>query len=354
MKKLIILLSFLLYNVIFAQQYNDFAREIFFGRLPSAKSEAMGRIVTLNLDPYFVSQSNPANLLSTKGVAVFYSNSSTFYGYNDASYHYAGISYNTQKFGAIAFNLLLFNSGATIFIPQGGVSFNNPFEEKRFLYTLTYSNKIKDWFSLGINANLFVADFGEGQMYSDSFFELGLSRDFNLIKKSEIKDDLTVGTQIKNIFNQSFTAIDEAQSDAFPSIFRIGISNQLEYFDLDIYKIAYLLGFTIAFEYQDLLNSGKRTAYKTGGELALLDIAFLRGGYYSETKFNYGINSTDKLEEFTYGFGLKLDFEKYIANNFPLILLFDFVSLAQPTYTADFDDWDNFTTFTLIANYRLD
>ncbi len=78
MKKIIILLSFVLSHSIFAQQYNDFARDFFFGRLPSAKTEAMGRILTLNFDTYFVSQSNPANLVTTKGVAVFYSHSSHF------------------------------------------------------------------------------------------------------------------------------------------------------------------------------------------------------------------------------------------------------------------------------------
>jgi hypothetical protein len=354
MKKIMILLSITLSNSIFPQQYNDFAREIFFGHLPSAKTEAMGRILTLNFDPYFVSQSNPANLVSTSGVAVFYSNSSPFYANNDATYSYAGVSYNTHKFGAIAFNLLLFNSGATIFIPPLGMPFSNPFEEKRYLYTLTYAYEIKDWFSFGLNANLFVADFGTDETFSDSFFELGFSRNFNLIKDSQIKNDFTIGTQLKNIFNQSFSAIDEAQSEAFPSIFRIGVSNLFEYTDTDVLETSYLLGFTLGLEYQDLLNSGKRTAYKAGVELALLDIAFLRAGFYSETKFNYGFNSTDKLEEFTYGFGIKLDFDRFISKNFPLILLFDFVSLSQPTYTTDYDDWDNFTTFSLIANYVLE
>lgn len=219
MKKIIILLSFVLSNLILAQQYNDFAREIFFGRLPSAKTEAMGRILTLNFDPYFGSQSNPANLVSTKGAAVFYSNSSPFYGYNDATYNYAGVSYNNPNIGAFAFNFLLYNSGSTIIIPGGGVPFTTPFEEKRYLYTLTYSNKIKDWFSFGINVNLFVADFGTDQTFSDTFFELGFSRDFNLIQDSQIINDLTIGTQLKNIFNQSFSAIDEAQSDAFSTNF---------------------------------------------------------------------------------------------------------------------------------------
>lgn len=140
----------------------------------------------------------------------------------------------------------------------------------------------------------------------------------------------------------------------FPQIFRIGVSNLFEYTDTDVFAKAYLFGFTIGLEYQDLLNSDKRTTYKAGGELSILDIIFLRPGYYDETTIDYGFNSTDNLEEFTYGFGLELDFDKYLTNNFPLVLVFDFVSLEQPSYTTDFSGWDNFTTFTLIANYRFE
>jgi hypothetical protein len=322
--------------------YNGFAQEIFFGRLPSAKTEAMGRILTLNFDPYFVSQSNPASLVSSEGIALFYSNGSPFYGYTKASYNYAGISYAHPVYGGIAFNFLSFNSGSEAF----GLPYQNQFVENKYLYTLTLAYTIKKWFSLGVNANLFEADFGTGKSYRDSFFELGLSRDFNIVQNSELKDDLALGTQIKNIFNQSFSAIDEAQADAFPSIFRIGLSNTIEYTDTDIYENAYFLGFTLGFEYQDLLNSDNLTAYKIGGELSLFDMIFLRGGYFSE--------SEGKLTDCTYGLGLKLDFDIYIEDDFPLLLLIDFVSLEQPVYGSAPINWGSFNTFSLIANYKLD
>ncbi|UCH65747.1 MAG: hypothetical protein JSW63_01025 [Ignavibacterium sp.] len=353
MKRIIILFLLVISNSTFAQGYNDFASEIFFGRLPSAKTEAMGRILTLNFDPYFISHSNPANLVTTNGAAVFYAHSSPFYGYNDATYSYIGVSYNNPKIGAFAFNYLNFNSGSTVFIPALGVPFTNPFKEKRYLYTLTYAYKIIDWFSFGINANLFVDDFGTDKTFSDTFFELGLSRDFILIQDSEIKDELTTGTQLKNIFNQSFSAIDEAQSDPFPVIFRIGISNLFEYTDKDFYRSSYLFGFTLGIEYQDLLNADFRTAYKIGGELSLLDIIFLRGGFYHETRGECG-NCRGKVEDVTYGFGVKLDFNKHFTTGFPLIILFDFVNLEQPSHLSDFSNWDNFTTLNLIANYSID
>lgn len=333
-------------SLTFAQTYNDFAREIFFGRLPRAKTEAMGRILVLNFDPYFVSQSNPANLVFSNGISLFYSQSSPFYGYTEASYNYAGISYVHPLYGGIAFNFLSFNSGSEVF----GLPFQNPIIEKKYLYTLTYSYKIQEWFAIGINANLFVADFGIDKTFSSSFFELGFTREFTAVHNSTVRDKITVGTQLKNIFSQSFSAIDEAQADAFPKIFRIGLSNSIEYTDNGIYDKSYLIGFLLGLEYQDLFNSNKRTAYKAGAELSVIDLILLRGGYYHETTFS----SIEELNEFTYGFGLKLDFDRHFTSKFPLVLLFDFVSLKQPSYTVDFYDWDNFTTFTLIANYRLD
>ncbi len=67
-------------SIAFSQTYQDFfAQEIFFDRLPSAKTEAMGKILSVNNDSYFVSQSNPANLANSKGVSVFYSHSGSRY-----------------------------------------------------------------------------------------------------------------------------------------------------------------------------------------------------------------------------------------------------------------------------------
>ena len=336
-----------------AQDYRDFAFEIFFGRQPSAKTEAMGRILSVNFDPYFVSQSNPANLVSTDGIALFYSNSSPLYSYTDATYNYAGVSYNDQKFGAFAFNYLRFNTGITLmsFEEEGPMDIPT-YEPSMDLYTLTYSNEIRNWFCFGINANLFAYNLNKS--YSSTFFDVGLSRDFNVVQNSQVKDEITVGIQLKNIFNQSFTTIDESQADAFPAIFRIGLSNTVEYKENDLDDDSQLFAFTIGFEYQDLFNSDFRTAYKAGCELSLLNILFLRGGYYHETTIDYGFNSTGQLEEFTYGAGLKLDFNSRFINEFPLVIFFDYVNLKQPTYITNYNDWDNFTTFSLVANYRLD
>lgn len=340
MKKITVLVLILSPNIIFAQTYNDFAKEIFFGRLPSAKTEAMGRILTLNLDQYFVSQSNPANLSNSQGINIFYSNCTPYYLLDNATYNYFGISYNHPVLGALAFNYLNFNSGIEYF------------NENKYLYTITYSYNIRDWFMMGISANLFVYDFGFDKNYSSSFFELGLSRNFKFIQNSSLSSEINLASQIKNIFNQSFSAIDENQSDPFPSVFRIGIGNTIRYLDKAISSDYYLVGFTLGFEYQDLFNSSKKTAYKIGSEISVFDVIFLRGGYYYETPFEY-LNTVEKIEEFTYGAGLKLDFGKLFHYDFPIIMLADYTNLKQPSYITDYNDWKNFSVITIIINYTL-
>ena len=352
MKKLAITLIILISELTAAQNYIGSAPEIFFYRMASAKSEAMGKILTLNFDPYFVSQSNPANLATSKGAAAFYSYSSPLYTLDKASYNYLGASYNFPSIGAFALNVLWFNTGLTFNqTSEVGPEIIGTFEPTYQLYTLTYANELINWFDFGINANLFVNGLGP-ENYNSTFFELGLSRKFTPIQDAKVKDEILVATQLKNIFNQSII-INENIDEPFPSVFRIGISNLIEYSDKNVFEKSYLIGFTIGFEYQDLLNSKFRTAYKVGGELSIVDIIFLRGGYYNETERECD-NCEGELNDFTYGFGLKLDFNRYLTKDFPLVLLFDFVSLEQPSYITDNSNWDNFTTFALIANYRIE
>ena len=78
MKRIIIIL-FIFSSILTAQDYDESASWIFFGRQPSAKTESMGRIVALDYDNNFLTQSNPASLISSKGISLFYSQSSKYY-----------------------------------------------------------------------------------------------------------------------------------------------------------------------------------------------------------------------------------------------------------------------------------
>ncbi|MBU0475492.1 MAG: hypothetical protein KKF62_15190 [Bacteroidetes bacterium] len=359
MKKIIIVLV-VFASFLNAQDYNETASRIFFGRHPSAKTESMGRILTLGYDNNFLTQSNPASLMSTEGISIFYSQSSRLYFFDDLNYYCGGVSYKKENIGAFAFNVQYIDLGefTKTTINQYGPIEDGVFRVTDQLYTLTYSNTIYNWFSLGINVNLLNQTMGWENNPIGTFFEVGLLKSFNLIENTLIRDDVTIGTHLKNIFNQSITYKSDVSQDSevgyLPSIFRIGISNVVEYFDKKIYKHSHLIGLTTGFEYQNVLNSDYRTAYKFGGELSILDVVYLRFGYYHET---LGVKSSyfDEilLEEFTYGFGFNLNLEHYLNNQFPMSIKIDYVNLPQPSHGNFIGDWDNFNTFNLIINYRF-
>lgn len=363
MKNKIIVLLLAWSPFVFAQNYANTAEWMFFGRQPSAKTEAMGRILTLNYEPNFLTQSNPAALTFSEGAKIFYSQSSRLYMVDDASYYFAGVSYNTKNIGAFAFNIQLIDWGKFSKTSPYSPTVIGTFRPTDKIYTFTYSNELKDWFSYGISANLFAQNYDGENTYSNTFFEIGILKEFKLFENSEIKDNLLIGTQMKNIFNQgvdydgtSYVSVgydDVSYVGYFPSIFRVGISNVVEYTNKGIYQKSHLIGFTSGFEYQDLFNSKYRTAYKLGGELSLLDIVYLRIGYYYETLEGASGNSKKSLEEFTYGFGFNFNLVHYLNNQFPMSIKLDYINLPQPSYVTNIDDWDNFNTFSLIINYRF-
>ncbi len=354
MKRITILLVIVLINTGLPQTYSDFAFEIFFGRLASAKAEAMGRMLSTGYDSYFVSQSNPASLINNPGLSVFYSNSSPYYVFRDAAYNYAGASYNHPEYGAVGFNALWFDYG-TIFYTTGGQSPDNitSFKPSITVYTFTYSNELKDWFNFGINGSLFINNVIPDKTFNDTYFDLGISRNFNIHQDSELSDEIVIALMVKNIFNQSLE-YEQNLKDYFPSILLLGLSNTIEFYNDDLYDKSHLIALTTGVEYQDLLNSKFRTAYKAAAEISFLDIVFARAGYYYERQINFGYNSKGKIEDFTYGFGLKLDLYKLLSKRLPLVLIFNYVSLKQPTYITDYDDWGKFRSINIALNYQMD
>ena len=361
MSRVIILLS-IFSSFIYSQTYYGTAAGIFFGRQPSAKTEAMGEILSLNFDPYFMSQSNPAALTSAQGVSIFYSYSSPpFYFVDNLNFYFGGVSVNTKNFGAFAVNIQCLDFGTVVQTTPTSAEPIGSYHLTEQLYTFTYANSLLNYFDYGISANFLIENFGTEHPSKGMFLEFGIIKDFKVIENAKIDDHLLLGTQIKNIFNQliEFTFEQEngdviREKEFFPSIFRIGISNEFEYSNKRMYKHSHLVALTIGIEFQDVLNSKYYTAYKFGAELSLFNILYLRTGYYYETANDYGIeNNKDYKEDFTYGLGLNLNIENYFYARFPVSIKIDYVNLKQPTTLTDFNDWDNFTTFDIIINYRF-
>lgn len=357
----IIIVLFVFSSILTAQDYNETVKWIFFGRQLSAKTEAMGRILTLGYDNNFLAQSNPASLISTEGISLFYSQSSRLDRFllSDLNHYCGGASYKKENIGAFAFNVQYIDRGEfnkTTMNTDGSIENDGVVQLTEQLYTLTYSNIIYNWFSFGVNINLLKQTRVRRNNPIGTFFEVGLLKTFNLVETTHIRDEITIGTQLKNIFNQSITNESDVgfNDDAgyFPSIFRIGISNVVKFFAKNLYKHSHFIGLTTGFEYQNVLNSEYRTAYKFGSELSFLDMVYLRFGYYQTLEI-HSSSSNDFIEELTYGFGINLNFEHYLSNHFPISIKIDYVNLPQPSYVNFIDNRDNFNTFNLILNYRF-
>lgn len=359
MKRIIIVL-FVFSSILTAQDYNETVKWIFFGRQLSAKTEAMGRILTLGYDNNFLAQSNPASLISTEGVSLFYSQSSRLNRFllSDLNSYSGGASYKKENIGAFAFNILYVDRGEFITKTRnndGSIEIDSG-QLTEQLYTLTYSNNICNWFSFGVNVNLLKQTRVWVNDPIGTFFEVGLLKTFDFVELTWIRDNITIGTQLKNIFNQSITNESDVSSsdyvEYFPSIFRVGISNVVECFNKGLYEHSHLIRLTTGFEYQNVLNSIYRTAYKFGSELSFLDVVYMRFGYYQTLEI-HSSSSNDFIEELTFGFGINLNFEHYLSNHFPISIKIDYVNLSQPSYVNFIDNRDNFNTFNLILNYRF-
>jgi len=359
MKKVFVLIFFVafIHQNSISQTYHEHFQEFFFDRLPSAKIEAMGKILSVSNDSYFVSQSNPATLVQNKVISAFYSHSAPYYLGKDLQFYYGGLSYNFTNIGAFAINMVWLDMGEFYFTDIDGNS--EKVNTSRKILTLSYAREISGLFKLGINSNLFIDDFNPDESYYGSFFDLGILKDIHQIKNNTFENKISIGLYIKNIFNQGIDYTSHVfvrnsdQKEYFPSILRVGISNKLKYFNPAFYKKSHLIGLTTAFEYQNVINYKYKTAIKFGAELSVLDFIIARCGYFNESQLEAS-NSKGELTSFTYGFGINLEWSKLLNTNSPFLMTFDYTSLPQPTYIVDFDDWDNFTIFSIRLNYLFE
>lgn len=191
-----------------------------------------------------------------------------------------------------------------------------------------------------------------------TYFNLGINKEIKAYSGENLKSNLELGVSLQNIFNQSMDT--RYYSDYgtlyrkyyFPSTLKFGIANKWEYSTENIKNLAEI---TNAIEYQDLLNSGYYNAFRYGCEIGIMETLFARFGYYTidrSTNYYFG-NYVKEFNVWTYGFGIKLDFGKYISDKYPFILKFDYVNQKQPNY-EDYNSYsETYTNFNVSLNYKL-
>ncbi|MBK8981609.1 MAG: PorV/PorQ family protein [Ignavibacteria bacterium] len=353
-----VLIVLINYQDSFSQNYKGTLSELFFGRQPSARAEAMGRgfvSVTGDALSYFY---NPAGTASLQGLSLSGSFTGKYYLLDSAKYNFFSASYKIMDYGTVGFSRDYFTYGHEVVITDEFGNITGSYEPYVTNYRLTLSSEVIKEFYVGLNLNLLKNNTGSevsvGNERSNNgdvfYFDLGVIKSFN-IKSGKLNHLLNAGSSLINVNSASFSSVDASQKDKLPVIFRIGASYDLSIDDKNIISKLNSYNILLNLEYMDLFNSKYFAGFHSGMEFTFLEILSLRGGYYTQKITEECSNCKDKINEFTYGLGLNIPVRQLSENKIPLEVKFDYVNLKQPTTVNDFDDWKNFQTFTFTAGW---
>jgi hypothetical protein len=326
---------------------------VFFGRQPSARSEAMGRgysTIDGDISTVFF---NPAGIATIKGLEFNSSFASPYYKFNKGLYSFYTIGYKINNYLVAGLSYNHFSINETLkYTDQNGTSIQslNPYST---IFSLTLSSQPLKNLYIGFNANYF--DFNKmypiGTTNDPIYFDFGIIKKIQFLLKPEISHSFNLGTSIGNFNNSKLRVNTMGNNETLeiPVIFKYGLNYQLKLNKHLVIKELQTLNILLHCEGQKLLNSQYHSAFRTGGEINILEIFSIRTGYFSEKVDDNGDPTVDnsKLKAFTYGLGLQLPLSK--LTKIPLIIYFDYTSLPQPSYSNINTNWGNFT----VINFRL-
>lgn len=353
------LIAFLiLIPLLSAGQYNDgLFQSFYFGRVPNARAEAMGKAfvsIDGDLNATFY---NPAGLSNISGLEVTGGYASPYGSSDDSYYFQAGAGYRINQYLQFAVSSVQYRIDNVIFTDiEGNFLYEKNMSIKN--YTLTLASEPLERLYVGLNMNYFLCDLAFDDPLKTMYFDMGLIRKFILSENKASKHSASLAVSVSNLNSakasgQIFDDID--LDEPLPIIARYGANYQ---FSLDknmLLPNLTTLEFIAQAEYQDLWNSGYHSSMRYGGEIRLLEILALRAGYYTEHIDDYGYPEVNKnkIEDFTYGFGVQVPLDK--LTNIPLRVNFDFASFPQTTYSHNISDseWDNFTAYNLKVNWII-
>ncbi len=344
MFKKIVLTILLIFSISFAKSYKGYKYNVFFGSMGSARSEAMGRILSVD-EQSFSFLSNPANLTNSKNLYFSYSNSDYihFGGYK-SDYHFSGIKYN-YKDNYLGLNFL--------YIPTGSGHMNANDNPNYKIISLSYAKPLFNFINIGIRSNILIDNIVKDNKKVGNFWDFGLTKSIGIYQSQKIKDHFSIGLQYSNIFNQEMDL--EYSKLLFPSVFRVGLKNDFYYSNSDVWSDAYIFKLSTAIEYQNITNSDYFDGIRYGMELGFLDMLFSRYGYYDISQIqNYDpidkAHYNDSFKEKTFGFGVKLEVQRYFTNFIPININLDFTKLEIP-YVCKHAKRKNFSIFEIGINY---
>jgi hypothetical protein len=202
---------------------------------------------------------------------------------------------------------------------------------------------------MGLNLNLFRANFPE-RSENSIWPDVGILKVFHWARSEGIQHRVSVGSSLSNFTNSGITG--PSGDEDLPVVFRIGTSYRISWAHRSWHDRLRTLGLLSHLEYQNVLNSDYRDAFKIGGEIRLLEILALRIGYYLENMGGLEPDvSEDWVGETTYGFGLGLPISKLGEGAPPLRVSFDWVKREDRGETLDAADTVRYSVYTLSVDW---
>ncbi len=349
MKKIWLLLFILTSGISYSQtNYDGFMEELYVGRQPSPRAEAMGRGLAADNQNDFGSYYNPALTSNGEGLKINTSFSNKYYYADKAYWNYFGATYKLKNIGSFGLSNYHFNYGYELPIttaanPEGDGS---TYQIHYDMTSLNYSREIAKDFSAGINitainhhneTSLITVD--KNMAYT---FDLGVLKKFSLpsFSNANLSHSINIGSSIYNITGAKFVFISNefgtglVSSDALlPSIFRGAVGYNFNAKGNVFGRTGNTFSIISNFEYEKILNTAKYETYKAGAEFKLFDILGLRLGWLSRNTnstrsvFSYNLG---EFTQFKYGAGVKIPLDLIFKMSTPLSVTVDYVNLKQP------------------------
>ncbi len=347
-----------------AQYTSGFQQEYFYGNLPSAKTEALGKADAAIGGTVASTFFNSASLGGIEKREAYISTSAPFYILKNSNYYYAGYAQRIIPRIVAAISINNFAIGQTTFDVNIG--------DERYPVTkgltsnlaLSVAGTPLKGFYIGLNFN-----FLRWKLFDDVKAAATFHIDGGLFYKLEIPDlkklrhHAQFGVSVNNFTKSNLTWEAPDGNQATNELPMIGRFAAAYMFGTDInLPVAGKgpLDFTFTLEYQNTFNSDFYNSFHVGLESVLWEVLAFRIGYFRQTKDDLGQEvNYDYIRDFTYGFGAIVPLNKITNDKVPLAIYLDYTSLKPPS-TSDLSSLKasvgripNMRTFTLRVVWTL-
>jgi hypothetical protein len=327
-------------------KYGSAFEKSFFGRQPGARGEAMGRGGVALSGDILSSFYNPAGLAGAIGLNFCTSFSEDSNGLERADHTILGAGIPVGRYVGVGFSWYHLDYGTTAGHPRQG---SHTYAPNSSIYTLTLAAKPAARFYVGVNLNLFRASFAE-QKENSIWPDFGIMKVFHWARSGNIQHRASMGSSLSNFTNSGIAG--PGGDEDLPQVFRIGMSYRISWAHRSWHDRLRTLGLLSHLEYQNVLNSDYRDAYKIGSEIRLLEILALRIGYYLGNISGPEPDvSEDWVGETTYGFGLGLPISELAEGAPPLRVSFDWVRREDASETLGSADTVRYSVYTLSVDW---